>query len=487
MELQPVNITFVYKPNKLWPMKNIRFIVVFCVLVIFIGCKGKNQVLTIEGGQIQGVETGAPGIKLFKGIPYAAAPTGNLRWREPQAVIPWDGIKICDKFGNAAPQKLTDPGSFYDKEFYAQSPHVKNEDCLYLNIWTPKAGEKNAKLPVAMWIHGGAYRNGFGHENEFDGVAWAERGVILVTINYRLGVLGFLAHPELTKENPNHSSGNYGILDQIAALKWIKNNIAQFGGDPNQITVFGQSAGAGSVQALVASPLTKGLIKGAISESGGGLGNRPTAKLEDAEQTGESIMRFYGCKTIDEMRTVPADSLGDFENRTANFMKAENRMANLSPNVDGYLLKESFSEATVNGTLADIPYIFGGTIEDMRGNSKPVADFCLTREDKGGKAYAYQFARPLPGDDAGAFHSSELWFIFHTLDRCWRPFTKGDEALSQYMVSCWTNFSKYGDPNGTGDKVWKPYTKENSQFMLFTTDGSVNTSTMGQPLSPTPK
>jgi para-nitrobenzyl esterase len=467
-------------------MKNLKIGIILCSLSVLLGCTPENPVLTIDGGQIQGVETGTPGILLYKGIPYAAPPVGNLRWREPHQVIPWEGIRLCDTFGAAAPQKLTDPGSFYDKEFYAQSPHVKNEDCLYLNVWTPAAGKKKEKLPVAMWIHGGAYRNGFGHEIEFDGLAWAEKGVILVTINYRLGVLGFLAHPGLTAESPNHSSGNYGILDQVAALKWIKDNIEQFGGDPETVMIFGQSAGAGSVQALVASPLTKGLIHSAIIQSGGGIGSRPSNLLEDAEKTGESITKFYGCSTVEQMRSVPADSLGDFENRTADFMKAENRMANLSPNVDGYLLEESFSDAAIRGNIADIPYIIGGTVVDMRGNSKPVSVFCLVREAKNGKAYAYQFARPLPGDDAGAFHSSELWFVFHTLDRCWRPFTEGDEALSQYMVDCWTNFAKYGDPNGIGDEIWKPYTKDNELFMLFTTDETTNTSGLGQPLSPEP-
>ncbi|HPR73879.1 MAG TPA: carboxylesterase family protein [Bacteroidales bacterium] len=466
-------------------MKKVTLVSVLSLILAFTGCnKEQNPVLTIEGGQIKGVETATPGVMIYKGIPYAAPPVGDLRWREPQNVIPWEGVKICDTFGAAGPQKLTDPGSFYDKEFYSQSPHVKNEDCLYLNVWTPEAGNTEANLPVAMWIHGGAYRNGFGHENEFDGTVWAEHGVILVTINYRLGILGFLAHPELTAESPNASSGNYGILDQVAALKWIKANIAQFGGNPNQITIFGQSAGAGSVQTLVASPLTKGLIQGAIIQSGGGIGSRPGTTLQDAEMTGESIMRFYDCNSIDEMRAVDAEEFGDFENRTEAFMKAENRMAYLSPNIDGYLLKESFSEAAINGNLADIPYIIGGTIVDMRGMSKPIEDFCLIREEQGGKAYAYQFARALPGDDAGAFHSSELWFIFHTLDRCWRPLTEGDEDLSQYMVDCWTNFSKSGNPNGQGEEKWKPYTTNNPFFMLFTTDEISNTSSMGKPLSP---
>ena len=298
-------------------MKTLKFaVILFIASAIFTGCKEKNPILTIDGGQITGVETDNPEVLIYKGIPYAAPPVGDLRWREPQPVIPWSGVKTCDTFGAAAPQKLTDPGSFYDKEFYAQSPHVKNEDCLYLNVWTPAAGKVKAGLPVAMWIHGGAYRNGFGHEDEFDGVAWAEHGVILVTINYRLGILGFLSHPELTAESPNNFSGNYGILDQIAALKWIKANIAQFGGNPDNVTVFGQSAGAGSVQTLVASPLTKGLIHRAIIQSGGGIGSRPGTILADAEQSGESIMRFYGCSTLSEMRAVAAEEFGDFENRT---------------------------------------------------------------------------------------------------------------------------------------------------------------------------
>lgn len=467
-------------------MRTLKLAIVTCLVLVLGGCTGKNPVISVEGGKIQGVETGTGNIIIYKGIPYAAPPVGDLRWREPAPVIPWDSIRVCDTFGPAAPQKLTDPGSFYDKEFYAQSPHVKNEDCLYLNVWTPAAGKKNAKLPVAMWIHGGAYRNGFGHENEFDGMTWAEHGVVLVTINYRLGVLGFLAHPDLTAESPNRSSGNYGILDQVQALKWIKANIEQFGGDPDNVMIFGQSAGAGSVQALVASPLTKGLIQSAIIQSGGGIGSRPAYTLDDAEQTGAAIARFYGANSIAEMRAVPADSLGDFENRMAAFMAEAQRPGTLSPVVDGYLLRESFSEATLNGNVADIPYIIGGTVVDMRGISKPQADFCLAREEKGGKAYAYQFVRPLPGDEAGAFHSAELWFIFNTIERSWRPFTEGDKALSEYMVDCWTNFAKYGNPNGEREELWKPLTNDNQQFMLFNTDGEVNTSAMGMPVAPAP-
>ena len=226
--------------------------------VLLLSCNNPNPVLTIEGGQIQGIQTQTEGVVVYKGIPYAAPPAGSLRWREPQPVLSWEGVLTADKFGAAAIQNDQTPGSFYHKEFFAAGDPERSEDCLFLNIWTPAAGKPEKKLPVAMWIHGGEYAQGFSHEIEFDGEEWAKRGVILVTINYRLGIYGFLAHPLLSAESPHHVSGNYGIFDQLAAIRWIKKNISRFGGDPDNLTVFGQSAGAGSVQALVASPLSDG-------------------------------------------------------------------------------------------------------------------------------------------------------------------------------------------------------------------------------------
>ena len=441
------------------------FVIPGLILLLCLQCSN-NPVLTIEGGKITGVETETPGVFAYKGIPYAAPPVGELRWKEPQPVVPWDGIKVTDDFGPAAIQNDQVPGSFYQKEFFFTGDPVRSEDCLYLNIWTPSPGQPNKKLPVAMWIHGGAYMQGFGHEPEFDGEEWAKRNVILVTINYRLGMLGFLAHPLLTEESPNNTSGNYGILDQVAALKWIKNNIAQFGGDPDNVTIFGQSAGAGSVMNLVSSPLTTGMIQKAIIQSGGGLrGIGSPNTLKDAEQTGKEIVDLAGFSTLEEMRSCPADSLLKL---LSKYMEIKKRWFMLSPNVDGYLNTESFSDFAKAGKLPDIQFMIGQTENDIGNIAPSIADFCLLLEEQGRKpAYSYKFIRPLPGDSAGAFHSSELWYIFGTLDRCWRPLTEEDHVLSQKMVDYWTNFTTYGNPNGKTYSEWKPYTKDSKYVEIL--------------------
>ena len=229
-------------------MKNLSYFLLICMLLTLISCKEKdsNPVLNIEGGRVIGVQTPTKGVIAYKGIPFAAPPVGNLRWKEPQPVVPWEGVKAADKYGDAAEQVTWEPESFYGREWRASGSVPFSEDCLYLNIWTPAAGQTNKKLPVAMWIHGGGYREGFAFEPEMDGGEdWASHGVILVSVTYRLGIIGFFSHPLLSAESPHHVSGNYGLLDQVAALKWIHNNIEQFGGDPGNITIFGQSAGAG--------------------------------------------------------------------------------------------------------------------------------------------------------------------------------------------------------------------------------------------------
>ena len=444
-------------------MKNLLLLIIILVLA---SCSSdSNPVLTIEGGMIQGVATTTEGVTVYKGVPYAAPPVGNLRWREPQPVQPWEGVKIADKFGFAAVQNDQIPGSFYHKEFFADGDPDRSEDCLFLNIWTPAAGNTNKKLPVAMWIHGGSYNQGFGHEIEFDGEKWAERGVILVTINYRLGIYGFLAHPLLSAESPNNVSGNYGIFDQLAAIKWIKRNISQFGGDPDNLMVFGQSAGAGSVQTLVASPLTDGLIQKAIIQSGGGirglgLGNM----LENAEESGQAFFDAAGLTTLEQMRNATVEDVSAIQREAM----AERRGIRASPVVDGYLAPGSFSDIAIADKLPKIPYMIGYTADDFGNMGEPIIEFSLKLEELGRDgAYCYLFARPLPGDDAGAFHSAELWYIFGTLDRAWRPFIEADHKISEKMIDYWTNFAKNGDPNGNGLPQWKPYTSENSDFMIF--------------------
>ncbi|MCR4765828.1 MAG: carboxylesterase family protein [Bacteroidaceae bacterium] len=425
-----------------------------------------NPILSVEGGQIQGIASNDSSVTVFKGVPYAAAPIGDLRWKAPQPVKAWDGVRIADTWGAAAMQnsgKAT--GDFYYKEFYAEGDPQFSEDCLYLNIWTPSnaVGQAEKKLPVAMWIHGGAYDHGYGYEITMDGDAWAKRGVILVTINYRVGIFGFLAHPELIAEDAQHSSGNYGTQDQIAALKWIKNNISQFGGDPSNITILGQSAGAASIKNLVSSPLSKELVSHAIIQSAGGIDEQvmPEQPLEEFADLCKQLMDENGLTDLQKMRAASADELLKiFNNKPAQLR--------FRPHYDGVVLNNNFTASTLDGSIADIPYMIGYCANDNPSMGAGIQRFATERKKQGSKpVYTYIFARPLPGDDAGSFHSSELWFMFHTLDRAWRPFTKADYRLADEMTDAWTNFAKTGNPNAPSSNNWKPYNPENDFTYVF--------------------
>jgi para-nitrobenzyl esterase len=462
-------------------MKNLSFSFLFLTLTLaFTSCSEKesNPVLTIEGGQVKGVETPTKGIIVYKGIPFAAPPVGDLRWKEPQPVVPWQGVKVADKYGAAAMQVTWDPNSFYGKEWRASGSVPFNEDCLYLNVWTPAAGEKDKKLPVALWIHGGGYREGFAFEPEMDGgEEWASKGVILISVTYRLGVIGFFSHPLLSAESPHGVSGNYGLMDQAAALKWISNNIEQFGGDPKNITIFGQSAGAGSVQSLCASPLTNSLVSKAISMSGGGLGNfRPGVTLDSAQLGNKKLMDYFGKSTLASMRSLSFDELTKMAKKYGDTTKTR---VGWGPVIDNYFLKGTFTDAAKAKAISDIPYMIGCTANDLADMTKPVGDFCALRATQSAKpAYAYFFQRQLPGDSSGAFHSSDLWYIFHSQKHSWRPFTAGDKELSDKMVDCWTNFAKSGNPNGEDGAVWTPYSAEHPGFMSFDVNGDKAALTM---------
>ena len=442
-------------------MKFINFAIISLAVSAGINsCAEKNPVLTVSGGKIQGVLTDSSKVMVYKGIPYAAAPVGEFRWREPQPVKTWDGVRLCDTFGKIALQPGSAPGTFYGDEFYWEGTPEQSEDCLFLNVWAPSKtlGKTDAKLPVAMWIHGGAYMNGYGYEVTMDGDAWAQRGVILVTINYRLGVFGFLSHPELTAEQGQ--SGNYGTMDQAAALKWVHDNIAQFGGDPDNITIFGQSAGAMSVKTLMTSPMAKDYIAKAIIQSGGGIGLRSLAPSNSIPQSfydeqGKMAMDAAGLETLDAMRSASAQKV---------FSSARGMM---SPHNDGKVLVEDFDSALYGGTLAKVPVMIGYNKNDMSILAgEPVDRFCAVRDSLGFPIYEYEFLRNLPGDDddpskdSGAFHSAELWYMFGTLKNSWRPFTSADYALSSEMVDAWTNFCKSGNPGWPAYKHDAPYKKE---------------------------
>ena len=443
-------------------------------------CAAKNPVVTVEGGKIQG--TIVDGVAIYKGIPYAAPPVGELRWKGPQPVTPWDGVRICDHFGAPSWQPNHVETDGYMHEFFFDGDPEFSEDCLYLNVWAPAKGKD---MPVTLWIHGGAFSYGWGFEPEMDGEEWAKHGGILVSCNYRLGLLGFLAHPLLSEENPDGISGNYGLLDQIAALKWVKNNISAFGGDPSNITIMGQSAGAMSVKDLVTSPLSKDLVAGAIIQSGGGLMERSLlgdSGLKEYESLWKDVFDWAGYTTLEQMRSINPQELlhiaGQYSQATGKFTGFP------APVVDGIVLPESFDHAAIEGRIADVPYLIGFTRDDMRGLTDGIVRFCTVREQSGKRAYAYQFARRLPDDGrpgilTGAFHSSELWYMFKSLRLSWRPFTPGDYALAEEMISAWTSFAATGKPSAS----WTPCTAEGPSFMVFKLDSQdAVASAMGTPL-----
>ena len=469
----------------------------------------ENPVLTIEGGQVQGVTADDhPDVYVYRGIPYAAPPIKENRWKAPQPVVPWKGVKICDTFGHPSYQAIQYPGGYYSEWGYGKEAPF-SEDCLYLNVWTKAPGQTSKKLPVALWIHGGGYREGWGSEPEFDGQEWGAKDVVLVSINYRLGIFGFLNHPALVEESARKVSGNYGILDQIEALKWIKKNIEKFGGDPNNVTIFGQSAGGGSVRTLCESPLARGLFHKAVIMSAQGLsipnpngdgmmGGRYTGGTPaEAAATAKKMFDWAGLTDLQKMRQASTETVFAIPSLYGQ-ATGERVFMRFMPLLDGYVSEKSFDDATRGGTLADVPYMIGFTLNDMGNMAPNIAEFCKVRGQKGGKAWAYEFARPLPDDGShpevtsrlkGAFHSSDLWFVFKSLKHCWRPWTKGDWDLSEKMLTAWTNFVKYSDPNGPKGGAWTPCTEKNPKFMVFKlNDKDAEASFFGDPeIAPQPQ
>lgn len=415
--------------------------------------------ITVTEGILEGIET--DNAFVFKGVPYAKPPLGKLRFMPPEPMEPWSGVRKADAFGAKCFQEGTEPSdSGYGKEFFSNPDFAvpQSEDCLYLNIWIPKSAPENADgFPVAFWIHGGAFINGYSSESEFDGEAFAKRGVIFVSINYRLGILGFLTHPELDRRNGN--SGNYGTLDQIAALDWVFRNCSAFGGNPQKITVFGQSAGGMSVRNLISSPLTKGKIAGAIMQSAAGY-KGPFLAGADKELVQKAYTDFI------EKQGLSFDSfisLSGEELRALNypFMQSGEKLLGtifcMGPVAGGYGLPENCDAVLESASEPGIPYMLGCTRDDIFVHDKNTdmkdnvlyqsnIAFARLRQNRPGKVYSYFFTRRLPGDDWGSFHSSELWYVFGTLDRCWRPMTFEDYQLSDRMTDAWTDFAKSGNP-----------------------------------------
>jgi len=484
---------------------------------------GADRVKTTNGT----IESTAPprdGVRSFKGIPFAQPPVGDLRWREPQPVQNWPGVRNADKFGPTCMQRLSPNADYWFRG------DGMSEDCLYLNVWTPaKSGRE--KLPVLVYVFGGGFQNGDGSEPRYDGESMARKGIVAVSLNYRTNILGFFVHPELTRESPHRASGNYGLLDQVAALRWVQKNIAAFGGDPKRVTIAGESAGSISVSALMASPLSKDLMAGAICESGAAIASLPPRPLAEAEQNGTKFAAVAGADSLAALRAMTAQQLQD--------AAAKAQGIRFSTAMDGYFLSKTLTEIALAGEQAKVPLLAGSNTEEQGVRSvlaggeptpetlaaaitkfygdkaEPVLKaYAATTADEvfeaamhlasarfisygtwkwtelhmqtsGKPVYRYLYAKvrppylgmpgqpppapPAPGPGApqqpqaprGAVHSAEIQYAMGNLDLDKRyAWEPADYDVSKTMQAYFVNFIKTGKPDGPGLPPWPAYRPE---------------------------
>lgn len=431
-----------------------------------------GPVVVTRQGAVQGIAS-SRAARVFWGIPYATPPVGRLRWRAPQPPQPWDTVRLCSRRPPVPWQMAwAKKNSFYALEYHDTVPRRVSEDCLYLNVWLPRQLPCR-QLPVMVWVHGGAFWSGHSTAPEFMGDSLAARGVMVVTVGYRLGTAGFLAHDSLAREAGTPGSGNYGIMDVIAALRWVRDNATAFGGDTTRVTLFGESAGAGIVQALLGSPLARGLFHRAILQSGGGYKNIifPVSKRL-SQGFARGMMRYGHIPGIDSLRHMPIHAVDSLALRYA---KRRLKIPYVWPTMDGWVIPHSFGQAMRDTLEAPVPHIIGYTRNDL---AKPImrrsAHRWARRENElGNRTWVYSFDRDMPGNrlrkngSSGAFHTAENRFVFGTLAGSWRPWRQADYQLSRLMVSYWTNFAKTGDPNGPGLPRWEVYTGKKQQVMHF--------------------
>lgn len=481
---------------------NKTYLLLFLLTLITAGINAQPPApIKIENGLVQGRFEN--GLAVYRGIPFAAPPVGDLRWRAPQPVKKWDSILQATDFAPGPIQGWTPPSG-------------KSEDCLYLNVWAP-AKSPSEHLPVLVWIYGGGFNAGATSDANYTGEKLAKKGVVFVSIAYRVGQLGFLAHPELSAESPNHVSGNYGLLDMIAALKWVKKNIAAFGGNPNKVTIFGESAGGIAVSMLCASPLAKGLFQGAISQSGGSFGpprittfpGENLKRLQNAENAGDAYVKNAGYSSIEDLRKLDADKLPAIRGLAW-------------PIIDGYVIADDQYKLYEAGKYNDVPILIGYNSDEGASFSPPKtpADYIaavktrygkfadvllkaypvdsttvpktardLTRDaafgwhtwswarlqSKTGKSkvfYYYfdqhpDYAESSPHYGYGSPHGQDVAYVFEHLDPSNSQTTKSDLEISDAMATYWTNFAKYGDPNGKGVPKWPTFSGKNPIVMYF--------------------
>lgn len=455
----------------------------------------------VATGRLSGIHDAGTGLNAFKGIPYAASPVGPLRWKPPQPAVAWKDVRKADHFGPRCMQRPI----FSDMVFRSDG---MSEDCLYLNVWTPADGA-GKKLPVLVYFYGGGFIGGDGSESRYDGAALARRGIVTVTVNYRLDVFGFLATPALAAESPRHAAGNYGLLDQHAALEWVKRNIAAFGGDPEQVTIGGESAGSMSVSAQMASPLSKGLMQRAIGESGSMLGNLNPTPLAQAMREGDDFQRRVGAHSLKELRAMSAQTLLD--------AAGQQGVPEFRPDVDGYFFPRLPKDIYAAGEQAHIPLLLGAnsqegsylnllgkdqaptpanyraavqklygkhagealklypgeTEEQVKASGTALAGdrfiafstwawMRAHRQTGKSPVYYYYFTQARPakrdgsaGPDAGAVHSGEIEYALGNLPgNTVYAWTDTDRRVSELTQAYWAQFIKTGDPNGPGLPHW---------------------------------
>jgi para-nitrobenzyl esterase len=401
--------------------------------------------VTIDTGTLEGAVDSTTSVMVFRGIPYAAPPIGDLRWKPPQAPARWQGVRAARDLGHNCMQHQP----YGDIDPFAAGV---SEDCLYLNVWT-KSLDNRAPRPVMVWIHGGGFFAGFGGEERHNGARLAQKGAVVVTLNYRLGPFGFFAHPALAAESPHHAAGNYGLLDQIAALQWVKRNIARFGGDPSRVTIFGESAGGMSVGSLIASPLAKGLFQRAILESGTGVGigviRQETARAASLKLADSLGVHGNGADAAAQMRAADAQKVLQAALKLGNPGSPQ-----FFPVVDGWVLPHPVDSTLASGSPNLVPVIAGSNRDegdDWMG--APTRSFARFMSSRGAPTYLYIFSRV--GEDSvnrqrGAYHSAEITFVFgrpHPLQPS-AGTTPYDSTVAEAMSDYWLAFAASGDPNG---------------------------------------
>jgi para-nitrobenzyl esterase len=480
-------------------MKHLNFLLALILSAAF--SYAQIPTAKVAEGTLQGTIEG--NLSVYKGVPFAAPPVGNLRWKAPQPAAKWTGVRVADKFA---------PGPIQG----GNTPSGKSEDCLYLNVWTP-AKSATEKVPVLVWIYGGGFNAGATSEATYNGEKLAKKGVVLVSIAYRVGQLGFLAHPELSAENQDKVSGNYGLLDMIAGLEWVKKNIAAFGGDPNKVTIFGESAGGIAVSQLCASPLAKGLFHGAISESGGSFGPSRTItfpgenmkRLKDAEAAGAAYVKGAGFASIADLRKVEADKLPAVRGLAWPIVDGkvipddqhklyEAGKYNETPILVGYNSDEGLSFSppkTPEDYVTGVKGRYGKFADDLvkaypAGNGKvekTARDLArdaafgwqtwawanLVANRGKSKVYYYYFDQHAdypagsPKEGNGSPHGQEVAYVFGTLNTASPQALKTDADISDVMGTYWTNFAKFGNPNGTGVPQWPVYNPAGGNTVMY--------------------